>query len=117
MEANPKHVIMSELDKQASVGTSDNTVKLSWLLPDTSLLTSGCNPDVPQFAGRTHRIVCPSTDDGDEGLGNDDDPPPLYEVPMEENLGPDDGDEVKQLEEFKKEFKPLTKLARGCLVT
>ena len=40
---------------------SDNTVKLSWLLPDASLLKSGCNP--PQFADRNYRIVDPSTDD------------------------------------------------------
>merc|ERR1712159_527262 len=59
MEINPNHSIMSELKQKASADKSDKTVKdLSWLLFDTSLLTSGFNLDEPtQFAGRIHRMI------------------------------------------------------------
>jgi molecular chaperone HtpG len=84
MEINPKHSIMTELKKKASADKSDKTVKdLIWLLFDTSLLTSGFNLDEPtQFAGRSHRMIklVLSIDDDDEGLGDDDDLPPLEEV-------------------------------------
>merc|ERR1719159_550239 len=84
MEVNPNHSIMSELKKKASADKSDKTVKdLIWLLFDTSLLTSGFNLDEPtQFAGRIHRMIKLglSIDDDDEGLGDDDDLPPLEEV-------------------------------------
>merc|ERR1712096_222002 len=84
MEVNPKHSIMSELRKKATADKSDKTVKdLIWLLFDTSLLTSGFNLDEPtQFAGRIHRMIKLglSIDDDDEGLGDDDDLPPLEEV-------------------------------------
>merc|ERR1712070_557389 len=64
MEVNPNHSIMTELKKKATADKSDKTVKdLIWLLFDTSLLTSGLN-----------------LDDDDEGLGDDDDLPPLEEV-------------------------------------
>merc|ERR1712128_54868 len=84
MEVNPKHSIMTELRKKAAADKSDKTVKdLIWLLFDTSLLTSGFNLDEPtQFAGRIHRMIKLglSIDDDDEGLGDDDDLPPLEEV-------------------------------------
>jgi len=84
MEVNPKHSIMTELRKKASADKSDKTVKdLIWLLFDTSLLTSGFNLDEPtQFAGRIHRMIKLglSIDDDDDGLGDDDDLPPLEEV-------------------------------------
>merc|ERR1712021_164554 len=81
MEVNPKHSIMTELKKKASADKTDKD--LIWLLFDTSLLTSGFNLDEPtQFAGRIHRMIKLglSIDDDDEGLGDDDDLPPLEEV-------------------------------------
>merc|ERR1712096_505269 len=84
MEINPKHSIMTELKKKATADKSDKTVKdLIWLLFDTSLLTSGFSLEEPtQFAGRIHRMIKLglSIDDDDEGLGEDDDLPPLEEV-------------------------------------
>merc|ERR1711904_699616 len=84
MEVSPNHSIMTELKKKASADKSDRTVKdLIWLLFDTSLLTSGFSLDEPtQFAGRIHRMIKLglSIDDDDDGLGDDDDVPPLEEV-------------------------------------
>merc|ERR1712054_47136 len=84
MELNADHPIMKELLSKASADKGDKTVKdLVWLLYDTSLLTSGFNLEEPtQFAGRIHRMIKLglSIDDDDEGLGDDDDLPPLEEV-------------------------------------
>ena len=84
MEVKSTHSIMTELKKKASADKSHMTVKdIIWLLFDTSLLTSGFNLDKPtQFAGRIHRMIKLglSIDDDDEGLGDDDDLPPLEEL-------------------------------------
>merc|ERR1711924_161058 len=84
MEVNPTNSIISALREKAEADQSDKTVKdLIWLVFDTSLLTSGFNLDEPtQFAGRIHRMIKLglSIDDDDEGLGDDDDLPPLEEV-------------------------------------
>ena len=83
MEINPRHSIMTELKEKATADNSDKTVKdLIWLRFDTSLLISGFNLDEPtQFPGRIHRMIklALSIDSDDEGLGDDDDLPPLEE--------------------------------------
>merc|ERR1719473_1025811 len=84
MEINPSHPIMAELKAKAAADKGDKTVKdLVWLLFDTSLLTSGFSLEQPtQFPGRIHRMIKLglSIDDDDDGLGDDDDLPPLEEV-------------------------------------
>merc|ERR1712136_315719 len=85
--ANMERIMKAQVlrdNSMTSYMVSKKTVEdLIWLLFDTSLLTSGFNLDEPtQFAGRIHRMIKLglSIDDDDEGLGDDDDLPPLEEV-------------------------------------
>jgi len=59
MEINPSHPIVTALREKAETDQGDKTLKdLTWLLYDTSLLTSGFSLDDPnQFAGRIHRLI------------------------------------------------------------
>merc|ERR1712166_942593 len=85
--ANMERIMKAQALRDSSMSSymqSNKTVKdLIWLLFDTSLLTSGFNLDEPtQFAGRIHRMIKLglSIDDDDEGMGDDEDLPPLEEV-------------------------------------
>ncbi len=90
MEVNPSHPIVKALREKAEANQADKTLKdLTWLLYDTSLLTSGFSLDDPNtFASRIHRLIklglsIEEEDEGDAGAAAgkdaDDELPPLEE--------------------------------------
>ena len=85
MEVNPTHSIMTELKKKASADKSDKTVKdLIWLLFEHIFVDFGIQFGRADAVCGTHSPVLIklglSIDDDDDGLGDDDDLPPLEEV-------------------------------------
>lgn len=84
LEINPSHPIISALREKSDADKTDKILRdLTWLLYDTSLLTSGFSLDDPNtFANRIHRLIkhgLSIEEDVDTIEDEDDMPPPLDE--------------------------------------
>jgi molecular chaperone HtpG len=90
LELNPEHAIISTLKAKLEADANDKTVKdLTFLLYETSLLTSGFSLDDPSaFASRIHRMVKLGLSIDDSAIEEDiqDDLPPLEDVAVESKM-------------------------------
>jgi molecular chaperone HtpG len=82
MEINPSHSIVKALFERATADKNDKTVKdLTWLLYETSLLSSGFSLEDPNgFAGRIHRMIKLGLSIDEEATAADEELPALEEV-------------------------------------
>lgn len=111
LELNPAHPIVNALRNRVADDASSKTVKdLTWLLFDTSLLSSGFALDDPNsFSKRIHRMIkmglsipdtsndASSSSNNNDDDDDDDDLPPLE--PSDAGLGDDLDIEVSNLED------------------
>jgi len=90
LELNPEHPIISTLKSKLEADANDKTVKdLTFLLYETSLLTSGFSLDDPSaFASRIHRMVKLGLSIDDSAIEEDaqDELPPLEDVSVESKM-------------------------------
>jgi len=82
MEINPNHAIIKALHERVTADKNDKTVKdLTWLLYETSLLTSGFSlEDSNGFAGRIHRMIKLGLSIDDDASGAVEELPALEEI-------------------------------------
>jgi len=90
LELNPKSEIVKALKTRVTSDKNDKTVKdLTWLLYETSLLSSGFSLDDPSgFATRIHRMVKLglSIDEDEQIAEESGDAPALEDVPVESKM-------------------------------